>query len=61
MESMFVLIFYIAMRIYSVLMFIVGVIMLLFNLFVIGAICAAIANPGRGDGSQLSNLFNRHQ
>ena len=61
MESMFVLIFYIAMRIYSILMFIIGVMMLLFNFFVIGAICAAIANPGRGDGSQLSNLFNRHQ
>ena len=60
MESMFVLIFYIAMRIYSILMFIIGVMMLLFNFFVIGAICAVIANPGRGDGSQLSNLFNRH-
>ena len=61
MESMFVLIFYIAMRIYSVLMFIVGVIMLLFNLIVIGVICAAIANPGRVNGGQMSNLFNTHQ
>ena len=58
---MFVLIFYIAMRIYSILMFIIALVVLLFNLFLIGAICAAIANPGRGDGSQISNLFNRHQ
>ena len=61
MESMFVLIFYIGMRIYSIILFLIAMIMVLFQLFVVGFICALISDARRGDGVQLANLFNTHQ
>ena len=60
MESMFVLIFYIAMRIYSMIMFLLAGVMLLFQIFLFGVMLPAIANASRGNGGQIANLLNRH-
>ena len=58
---MFVLIFYIAMRIYSMFMFLIAGIMLLFQLFLIGFLCSVISNARRGNGFQITDLLNRPQ
>ena len=60
MESMFVLIFYIAMRIYSMIMFLLAGVMLLFQIFLFGVMLPAIANASRGNGGQIANLLNRN-